>query len=117
MNEQQKQKLNVIKAKMKQREELLQELEESLAIRSLATDIPIGKDERCAIAWRENKGKYVLRIQNAAGEIQEIPEKDVPRVVHRPSHYKPFSRHIPKSQRQKPQLGVARKREGESQNE
>ena len=76
--------------------------------------------ENSAIEFLANgEGAFLFQdlIQNAAGEIQEIPEKDVPRVVHRPSHYKPFSRHIPKSQRQKPQPGVARKREGESQNE
>lgn len=83
MNEKQKEKLILIKEKMKQREELLHELEESLTIRSLATEIPIADDERCAISWREVKGNFVLRIQNAAGETQEIPDRYVPRVIHR----------------------------------
>jgi hypothetical protein len=117
MNEQRIQKLQVIKEKLRQRDKLLKELDESLAIRSLATDIAIADDERCAISWREHRGKYVLRIQNAAGEVQEIPERDVPREVGRPANYKQFSLRIPKSRRENTSAGIARKRKGEAQNE
>lgn len=106
MNENQRQKLKVIKEKMRQRDELLQELEESITIRSLATDIPIGEDERCAIAWREVKGKFVLRIQNAAGETQEVPDSEVPKIIQRPPNYEPFKFTVPTS------IGTPRKRKG-----